>query len=191
MPVYLNFSQLNLYKFQRLINFHLIWINALAVILILNDVILTTVLRSYAFIWTEILPLVLEGIVLIWSLKAIQKEINALGFQQYYASDQIIYGHIITIGIALSSVAIYSMLHIYSTYFPSIIDNELFHWSLRIVQFIVSISESLIDLMMLYMFVQFSKPQSRRQFDKVCKQKFLMYLKTISPNDKEKIKAVK
>ena len=162
MPVYLNFSQLNLYKFQRLINFHLIWINALAVILILNDVILTTVLRSYAFIWTEILPLVLEGIVLIWSLKAIQKEINALGFQQYYASDQIIYGHIITIGIALSSVAIYSMLHIYSTYFPSIIDNELFHWSLRIVQFIVSISESLIDLMMLYMFVQFSKPQSRR-----------------------------
>ena len=99
---------------------------------------------------------------MIWSLKAIQKEINALGFQQYYASDQIIYGHIITIGVALSSVAIFSILHIYSTYFPSIIDNELFHWSLRIVQFIVSISESLIDLMMLYMFVQFSKPQSRR-----------------------------
>ena len=70
-----------------MINFHLIWVNALAVVLIMNDVILTTVLRDYTTIWTEILPLFLEGIVLVFSLNRIKKEIDSLGFQEYYASE--------------------------------------------------------------------------------------------------------
>lgn len=137
--------------------------------MILNDVVLTTLLRSYAAIWTEILPLVLEGIVLIFSLKRIQKEINSLGFQEYYGSDDIIHGHMVTVIGTLSFVSLYVSLHIYATEYPSITENEFFKWTIRVVQFVVSISESLIDLMMLYMFVQFSKPHSIRQFDKVCK----------------------
>ena len=70
-------------------------------------------------------------------------------------------------------------------------ENEGFYHFFRALQVIVSVGESIIDILMLYMFVQFSKPHAIRQFDKVCKQKFLMYLQSIPRNDVEQIHAVK
>ena len=47
------------------------------------------------------------------------------------------------------------------------------------MQVVVNTMEPALDLMILYMLVQFSKPYGIRQFDKVCKKKFLMYMQEI------------
>ena len=75
VPVYLNFSKLHLYNNQRAINCTLHWTNAIAVALLINSIIVTTYIRSYMVEWLELLPVLMQGIVLIVSLKRIRAEI--------------------------------------------------------------------------------------------------------------------
>ena len=86
MPTYLNFGKLHLYSNQRAIDCILHWTNAAAVLLILNDILCTTFIKSYATVWLSLLPLVMEGFVLIFSLRRIRAEIEVIGFAEYYSS---------------------------------------------------------------------------------------------------------
>ena len=80
MPTYLNFGKLHLYNDQKIIDCKLYWTNAVAIVLIFNDIICTTFSKSYGTVWLTLLPLVMEGIVLIFSLQRIRNEIDGLGF---------------------------------------------------------------------------------------------------------------
>ena len=59
------------------------------------------------------------------------------------------------------------------------------------MQVVVNTMEPALDLMILYMLVQFSKPYGIRQFDKVCKKKFLMYMQEIQEDDEVRSQAVR
>ena len=71
MPVYLNFGKLHLYSHQRMIDCKLYWTNGIAIVLILNDLICTTLIKSWGTIWMSFIPLVMEAVVLIFSLRRI------------------------------------------------------------------------------------------------------------------------
>ena len=49
----------------------------------------------------------------------------------------------------------------------------------RIAEVVVVVLKPALDMLVLYMFVAFSKPLPIRMFDKVCKKKFLLYLQGI------------
>ena len=75
MPTYLNFGKLHLYSNQRWIACVLHWANSVAILLMVSDVLCTTFIVSYATVWLSLLPLLMEGFVLIFALRRIRAEI--------------------------------------------------------------------------------------------------------------------
>ena len=75
MPTYLNFGKLHLYNNQIEISCLLHWTNIVAILLILNDIVCTTFIEAYNTIWLGLLPLFMEGAVLVFALRRIREEI--------------------------------------------------------------------------------------------------------------------
>ena len=87
MPTYLNFSKLHLYNNQREIACVLNWTNIFTILLIFNDIACTTFIEAYNTIWVGLLPLFMEGAVLVFALRRIREEIEVIGFSEYYSSN--------------------------------------------------------------------------------------------------------
>ena len=78
----LHFSKLHLYSDQKVLNFHLIWTNVVAIALILTCVFSNIFIDSYKAIWLELTLFFMESGVLAFSLKRIYNEIELLGFKE-------------------------------------------------------------------------------------------------------------
>ena len=63
-----------------MINCKLYWTNTLVIVLILNDIIGTTLIKSWGTVWLSVAPLFLEGVVLVLALGLIKNEISSIGF---------------------------------------------------------------------------------------------------------------
>ena len=53
------------------------------------------------------------------------------------------------------------------------------------VELLIALMKALYVILMLFMFIEFSRPQIFDQFDKVCKKKFLDYLYQIHSEDED------
>ena len=53
------------------------------------------------------------------------------------------------------------------------------------VELLIVVNKTLFVILMLFMFIEFSRPHIFDQFDKVCKKKFLDYLDQIHSEDED------
>ena len=61
----------------------------------------------------------------------------------------------------------------------------------RIVQIVIVLMKFSFVILLLFMFIQFSRPHIFEQFDKMCKKKFLDYLDGIYDDDEAAQTAIK
>ena len=91
------------------------WTNAIVIVLMISCIVISTFMGTYVSDWLELVPILLQGLVLIFSLRRIQKEIKLLGFDEYYASNYIIFIHLgllLAVIISLSSFMIFEIIYV-------------------------------------------------------------------------------
>ena len=193
MPVYLNFKQLHLYKHQRKIYLQLYWTNGVALFIILLDISITTFLDGYDFVWLTFLPLLVQVVVLSFAMIQIQRELKIIGLQDHYMSGYLILIHLaVWLGMCVViSVWLISYIFTYRQYLEGKEQGTFALYMYRIVQIVIVLMKFSFAILLLFMFIQFSRPHIFEQFDKMCKKKFLDYLDGIYDDDEAAQTAIK
>ena len=143
--------------------------------------------------WLAFAPIFLQGIVLVYALRPIQTEIEFLQLKPYYNTGTIIYTHFLLWFTLLVFLVIWCAVAGIGFY-PVLNDTKsgwVFLLSFRVIETTVLALKLGINLLILFMLVQFSKPQGLRLFDKVVKQKFLILFEemhTMSRETKESVR---
>ena len=176
MPTYLKFGRLHLYAHQRVIDCKLYWTNAAAVALIILDLVVTSLFQQWKFVWLAFAPIFLEGLVLVYALMLIENEIDLIRLKPYYNTRKIIFTHLV-FWLSLLVVLVVWCIVAAVGFYP--VQNGakgswVFLVSFRVIAALILAIRLGMNLIILFMLVQFSKPQGLRLFDKVVKQKFLI-----------------
>ena len=126
----------------------------MTIALVLGDVICTALIRSYDTAWLVLLPITMQGGVLIFSLDRIRKEIKLLGFEAYYSSDQIICIHLsLWFGIILTLIVFMVLYLIAAEDWEAGMNLPGFETAFRACHVTMNFLKYTLDLMVLFMFI--------------------------------------